>query len=144
MNRTCQIDFYVLASPAQSAERLACRLAMMAWEQGHKVAVLTASEKDAAALDEIMWDFPAGRFLPHGTGQENAEAPVSIGTDDKELPTGRDLLINLTDHAIEDPARFTRLLEIVPGAEQKRLASRQKYREYRAVGLEPSSHKIGK
>ena len=54
------------------------------------------------------------------------------------------MAINLTDHAVPNPGRFSRLLEIVPGAEQKRLASRQKFREYRDIGLDPASHKIGK
>lgn len=148
MNDVCQVDFYVLASPGQSAERLACRLAMMAWEQGHKITVLTADEKDAAALDEMMWDFPAGRFLPHGKGHAGADTPVSIETHGADIPADipadQNLVINLTDHAVPNPDRFTRLLEIVPGAEQKRLASRQKFREYRDIGLNPASHKIGK
>lgn len=144
MSDACQVDFYVLARPGQSAERLACRLAMMAWEQGHLVAVLTTGEDDAVALDEIMWDFPAGRFLPHTRGQSGPEVPVCIDTFGAGIPAGRDLVINLTDHAVPDPGRFQRLLEIVPGEEQKRLSSRQKFREYRAIGLEPVSHKIGK
>lgn len=144
MGVACQVDFYVLASPAQSAERLACRLAMMAWEQGHRIAVLTATEAEAATLDEIMWDYPAGRFLPHAMGQAETAVPVSIETAETGLEGTRDLVINLTDQVVGDPDRFTRLLEIVPAAENKRLASRQKFRAYREIGLEPASHQIGK
>jgi DNA polymerase IIIc chi subunit len=143
MSNACQVDFYVLASPAQSAEQLACRLAMMAWEQGHRIAVLTATDTEAATLDEMMWDYPAGRFLPHGRGQAETAVPVSIATTVNGLEGARDLVINLTDKAIEDPVRFTRLLEIVPAAPQKRIASRQKFRAYREIGLEPASHQIG-
>jgi DNA polymerase-3 subunit chi len=75
MSDHCQVDFYVLASTGQTAERFACRLAMMAWEQGHCVLVLTGTESAAQSLDEIMWDFPPGRFLPHG---REASAPVRI------------------------------------------------------------------
>ena len=141
---TCQVDFYVLARPEQSAERLACKLAMMAWEQGHQVAVLTADENGADALDEIMWDYPPGRFLPHSRGQADSETPVTIDTYATEIPAQRDVVINLADTAVPDPGRFKRLLEIVPGIEEKRLASRQKFREYRDLGLSPASHKIGK
>mgnify|MGYP000281859970 CR=1 FL=1 len=70
MSTACQVDFYVLARTTQSAEQLACRLAMMAWEQGHRVAVCTASDPDARRLDELMWDDPPGRFLPHATGAD--------------------------------------------------------------------------
>ena len=144
MSRACQVDFYVLARASQSAERLACRLAMMAWEQGHAVAVLTADEDAAGALDEIMWDFPPGRFLPHGRGLSDAENPVGIGSLDSAIPAGRDVVINLADTAVPEPDRFSRLLEIVPAEEQRRQASRIKYRVYRDLGLEPAHHTIGK
>ena len=68
---------------APSAEQLACRLSLMAWEQGHRVSVLAPDENAARSLDELMWDYPAGRFLPHeraeaGQGDAVWAAPVSI------------------------------------------------------------------
>jgi DNA polymerase-3 subunit chi len=144
MSSACQVDFYVLAGPAQSAHQLACRLAMMAWEQGHRVAVVTADQGEAETLDEIMWDYPAGRFLPHQKGASPANTPICIDVSGKDIATDRDVVINLSDTAVPEPARFRRLLEIVPGAEQKRLASREKFREYRKLGLSPVSHPIGK
>jgi DNA polymerase-3 subunit chi len=143
MSCNCQVDFYVLANPRESAEHLACKLAMMAWEQGHHVAILTADDSDAASLDEIMWDFPPGRFLPHSHGKAGSENPVSIDSYSADIPADRDVVINLADAAVPDPGRFRRLLEIVPGAVQKRLASRQKFRDYRDLGLNPASHTIG-
>lgn len=144
MGSDCQVDFYVLANAAQSAEQLACRLAMMAWEQGHRVAVLAADEKDAESLDEVMWDYPPGRFLPHSRESVEPLPPVSISTGLSDIPSDRDVLINLADYAVPEPNRFKRLLEIVPGAELKRLASREKFRTYRELGLNPESHTIGK
>jgi DNA polymerase-3 subunit chi len=144
MSSNCQVDFYVLANPQESAELLACKLAMMAWEQGHHVAILTEDDGDAETLDKTMWDFPAGRFLPHSRGKAGPESPVSIDSCAAKIPSDRDVVINLADAAVPDPGRFRRLLEIVPGAEQKRLASRQKFREYRDLGLNPASHTIGK
>ena len=142
MAESCQVDFYVLANPGQSAERLACQLAMMAWGQGHRVAVLTEDQAAASALDEIMWDYPAGRFLPHAANATDSETPISINLSVSEIATGRDVLINLSDSPVDTPERFERLLEIVPAAEQKRLASRNKFRAYRELGLDPASHKM--
>ena len=144
MGGTCQVDFYVLASPAQSAHQLACRLAMMAWEQGHRVAVLTSDEGEAESLDELMWDYPAGRFLPHQHGTSPASSPICIDVSGADISPDREVVINLADVAVSDPSRFRRLLEIVPGEEPKRLASRTKFREYREQGLNPASHPIGK
>jgi DNA polymerase-3 subunit chi len=140
----CQVDFYVLARPGQSAERLACQLAMMAWEQGHRVTVLTADENGARTLDEIMWDYPAGRFLPHARGTAGPDTPVSIEAHAADIPGDRDVVINLAEKAVPEPGRFKRLLEIVPGREHERRASRLKFREYRELGLDPASHTIGK
>jgi DNA polymerase-3 subunit chi len=139
MSDHCQVDFYVLASTGQTAERFACRLAMMAWEQGHCVLVLTGTESAAQSLDEIMWDFPPGRFLPHG---REASAPVRIELQDTDSASGRNVVINLTEKAVSNPDRFERLLEIVPGDESQRLTSRYKFREYRDQGLAPVSHTI--
>ena len=144
MSDACQVDFYVLAKPGRSAHQLVCRLAMMAWEQGHRVTVVAADPEEAESLDEIMWDYPAGRFLPHQKAGSPANAPVCIDLTGSDITADRDVVINLAETPIPDPARFRRLLEIVPGAEQHRLASREKFREYRKLGLKPVSHTIGK
>ena len=117
---------------------------MMAWEQGHRVSVRTQTEPEARALDELMWDSPAGRFLPHGTGQAGENSPVFITDSGKDIPAGRDLIINLASTAVPEPERFRRLLEIVPPQADQRTASREKFRQYRDQGLEPAHHAIGK
>ena len=143
MGAGCQVDFYVLGGGAQSAEKLACRLALMAWEQGHRVTVRTVNESAAASLDEIMWDSPSGRFLPHGRGAAGEKAPVRIDIEDADPAGDRDVIINLAESAVPEPDRYARLLEIVPGDEAQRLASRRKFRSYRDQGLDPVSHTIG-
>jgi len=139
---TCQVDFYVLADGAPSAGHLACRLSLRAWEEGHRVSVLAASEDDAHRLDELMWDFPVGRFLPHERGSAHVEAPVAIVCAPDPLPADRDVVINLTADPVPEPGRFRRLLEIVPADARLRESSRTKFRAYRGLGLEPNHHKI--
>ncbi|NNL05812.1 MAG: DNA polymerase III subunit chi [Xanthomonadales bacterium] len=141
MSETCQVDFYILARPTQSAGELACRLAMKAWTQGHSVIVCAESTEQAERLDELMWDCPPGRFLPHQRGE--GEAPVGIVTQGEELTREGDLVINLTTEPVPEPSRFRRLLEIVPVSSGRRDASREKYRTYREQGLSPETHKMG-
>jgi len=139
----CQVDFYVLAGPVPSAGELACRLSLMAWEQGHRVSVLAADEASAQALDDLMWEYPPARFLPHERGPADAGVPVQIVLAADQVATDRDVVINLAGSAVPDPTRFRRLLEIVPADEGMRAASREKFRHYRALGLQPDSHAIG-
>lgn len=138
----CQVDFYLLASASLDASHLACKLALMAWERGHSIDIMTANRAEAAALDELMWAYPEGRFLPHerATGDSVSRAPIRI----HELPpAGRaDVIINLTSEPLEAPGRCTRLLEIVPYRPAEREASREKFRAYRDQGLEPATHEI--
>lgn len=144
MGDHCQVAFYVLADTAPSAERLACYLAMKAWEQGHSVCVRTESQAQAEVLDELMWDYPPGRFLPHASGSAGEDAPVYIQAKDLPVPAGRDLAINLSAEAMPHAERFARLLEIVPAEAAQRTASRLKFKMYRELGLEPVTHDIGK
>lgn len=137
---SCQVDFYVLQDEAQSADLLACRLALMAWEQGKRILVQVGSEADCARLDDLMWQHPLGRFLPHATMQGRS-APIMIGTVSQIGKQVSNVLINLTTTAISEPLRFQRLLELVPANDNQRSASREKYREYRAFGLEPATHR---
>lgn len=140
MKTSCQVDFYVLTRADQSPDRLACQLALMAWEQGHRVVVITGNESSAETLDEIMWEHPKGRFLPHSVGEASAAAPVAIEPLGASPKPDRDVVINLSDSPLRDTGTFRRLLEIVPAAADRRQASRRKFREYRELGLNPVHH----
>jgi DNA polymerase-3 subunit chi len=142
MATACQVDFYVLARPTQSAEQLACRLAMMAWEQGHRIVVCTTDDAAARRLDELMWDEPPGRFLPHATGTDDGAAPVHIQPGNAGIAAHRDLVINLCPEAVPESGRFARLCEIVPADPAQRSASRVKFKIYRDSGLSPEHHRM--
>ena len=52
------------------------------------------------------------------------------------------VVINLTETALSALTGWNRLLEIVPHDPEKRAASRDKFRAYRAQGLDPRKHDI--
>jgi len=116
----------------------------MAWERKQKVFIITTSETSGEQLDELMWQYPEGRFLPHtNLGHQDAgKAPVKIGLLSDLNPT--DVVINLCPEAVPQPEKFTRVLEIVPFVKEERQSSRLKYKTYRNLGLEPRTHEINK
>jgi len=62
-----QVDFYILSDETGTARALlACRLTEKAWKQGHRVYINTASPQQLADLDDLLWTFRAGSFIPHG------------------------------------------------------------------------------
>jgi len=138
----CQVDFYLLGASSSGADKLACRLALMAWERKQRIFIITANESSGKQLGELMWQYPDGRFLPHtGASEEDSgKAPVNIGTLSGLNPT--DVVINLCPEAVPQPERFSRVLEIVPYAESERQASRVKYKTYLNQGIKPQTHNI--
>jgi len=141
---SCQVDFYLLGESSPGAAKLACRLALMALERNQKIFIVTATEASGQQLDELMWQYPEGRFIPHArTGDQDYEkAPVNIGTLASLNPA--DVVINLCPDAVPQPKRFCRVLEIVPCADDEKEASRVKFRTYRDLGLNPQTHEINK
>ena len=116
----------------------------MAMERKQRVFITTPSETSSEQLDELMWQYPEGRFVPHARIEDPdaAKAPVNIGTLSGLNPA--DVVINLSLEAIPQPERFSRVLEIVPYADEEKEASRVKFRIYRNLGLDPQTHEINK
>ena len=116
----------------------------MALERNQKIFIITATEAEGEQLDELMWRYPPERFVPHAKVgvPSSARAPVNIGTLSGLNPA--DVVINLCPEAVPEPQRFSRVLEIVPAADNERQASRVKYKIYRNLGLDPQTHEINK
>lgn len=139
-----QIDFYILADSSVNARHvLACRLAEKAYQRGHKVYVYTASAPEATLMDELLWTFRSGSFLPHCLfpAAEDPCPPVLVGC--SEGPDShRDVLINLTQEVPPFFEHFTRVVEPVDENEKNKQAARERFRIYRDRGYPPETHKI--
>ena len=140
----CQVDFYVLKQPSADVNRVTCDLALTMWERNQRVFIVTETESAGKRLDELMWQYPEGRFLPHAlTGSTDAgKTMVNIGTLSVLNPA--DVVINLCPEVIPKPDRFSRILEVVPCADEERMTSRVKYRAYMELGLKPRTQEINK
>lgn len=116
----------------------------MAIERDQVIFIITSTETSAQELDELMWQYPEGRFIPHAmvTDKNSETSPIRIGELSSLKPA--DVVINLCHDAVPEPERFSRVLEIVPFAEDEKEASRVKYRIYRNLGLNPQTHEINK
>lgn len=142
------VDFYILPSSAarMSCELLACRLAEKAYHIQHQVYVHTQSQQDAAELDELLWTFNQGSFLPHQRIENNSPSPITIGYGllaFNETPLDDyDVMINLSHDIPKHFSRFSRVAEIVGSGEEARTQSRERYRFYRDRGYPLKSHAL--
>lgn len=142
-----RIDFYILErSTNEACLTLACRLAAKAVHQNLEVLVNAASESDKQRLDQLLWTFSQGSFLPHrmlGSGDRDDEGePVLIGCGQEPESERWDLLINLASQVPEFFSRFERVAELVGAEQQNKAAGRERFRYYRDRGYELRTHKV--
>jgi DNA polymerase-3 subunit chi len=144
-----RIDFYILAEGGESARHVfACRLAEKAYRLNNSVHIRTADGSLASRIDELLWTFRDGSFVPHEIVKANqaAEAPVTIGSGDSDGERGSnavsDLLINLSPDIPANIAAFPRIAEIVSSDDDSRLQSRQRFAAYRDQGHTLETHTI--
>lgn len=139
-----RIDFYVLPDQKENGRALlACRLADKAYGLGHTVYVFTASEAQAAALDDLLWTFRQDSFVPHEryplVGEEGS--PVLVGTAAPATVEAQ-VLINLADALPEGFERYERVIELVDQHPEVLAQSRERFRQYREQGCAPETHKL--
>ena len=137
-----RVDFYLLPQPGEDArQRFACRLAEKAWKLDNTVHIHVADGNAAARLDELLWTFRDGSFVPHEIeGQGATEAPVTIGS--TTPGSTRDLLINLDQSVPEFAATFPRVAELVTSDDDSKRRSRSRFVHYRDQGHTLETHNL--
>ncbi len=139
-----QVDFYVLERVDEHARNtLACKLAEKAWRLENTIHIHTMTREDAEHLDELLWTFRDGSFVPHelaGGGGDTA-APITIGFGESDVEV-RDLLITLCDEIPIFAGAFPRIAELVSADTDSREKSRLRYTSYRDKGHQMATHKI--
>ena len=142
-----QVDFYILDADSDDARlRLACKIVDKATQLDNHVFVHASSEDEARQLDELLWTFSQGSFIPHRVVREPpAEPPlepVLIGVNQPPVPGRWDVLINLAPDVPEFFSRYERVAEVVDGNAARRERSRERYRFYRDRGYKLNTHQV--
>ncbi len=161
------VSFYILEQAAAEDHLLfACRLAEKIYTRGQRLYIHSKSEQQAAQLNDLLWSFRQGSFIPHGLYQTalQEDLPIHIGYDaqgralakgsasvaggrmpgatDAEPEAGLDVLINLCQEVPVFFSRFPRVAEIVEPGEPGKHAARERFRFYRDRGYSIESHTI--
>jgi len=140
-----KVDFYVLPDSGEIArQKFACRLAEKAYRLENSVHIHVANRECLQKLDDLLWTFRDGSFVPHDvleTAPGDPASPVTIGCDDSSRPDC-DLLINLGDSIAESAASFPRVAEVVTSDEDSKTQSRKRFVDYREQGHTLDTHKL--
>lgn len=109
--------------------------------------LLTASPDDSARLDDLLWTFSDGAFVPHaraGHLPPGTPAPPVLVTDTPlDESSGNIVLINLSESQPANPAGYVRVIEVVAADETARTNARDRFKAYRAQGAEMHTHHLG-
>ena len=139
-----RVDFYILQGSQPNARQLfACKLTEKAYKQGHKVYINTGSDLQLKQLDDLLWTFRDGSFLPHGryAAEDPGEQPILLGHAIE--PDGHnDVLVNLANDIPNFFSRFDRVAELVGGDDAQREAARERFRFYKDRGYTMNTHKL--
>jgi len=134
-------DFYLIAKPRFRDEplKLVCELARKAHDAGLWTLVLARDAAQAEALDELLWDMGDDAYIPHQVAGDDEDdiTPVLIAPPEVDAPL-RPLVINLRDAAVAGD--FERVLEVVPADDTARGPLRERWKQYKARGLEVNKY----
>jgi DNA polymerase-3 subunit chi len=141
-----RIDFYIVDSDETASRPLtACRLAEKAYSLDNRIYIHTANKSQATELDDLLWTYRAGSFVPHQRFEppNGQDCPVLIGHAD--APEGiNQVLINLDSAVPMFFSRFERVVEIVNQEEILRQQARDRFKFYRDRGYDLHTHNLSR
>ena len=110
---------------------------------GHRVYINAASGSQLGQLDDLLWTFRAGSFLPHAVvqGKTEEKTPILLGSD-TEPQDMDDVLVNLATAVPPWFGRFNRVAELVAADATARNAARERYRFYQDRGYTLNTHRL--
>ena len=135
-----EITFYILPTASQQERYVfTCKLIEKAYRRGVFCYVLTDDIMQSQRIDDLLWTFRAGSFIPHQlyTGEVPTIAQVLIGS----LPPPeqwQNTVLNLSS----DCTTANRVLEILDNSEATKAIGRQRYRQYKDAGYNLTTHKM--
>lgn len=140
-----EINFYVLATESPQERYLfACKLIEKAYRSGVFAYVLTDSLEQSQLIDDLLWTFRAGSFIPHQiyTGEVvSVESIVLIGSSNPP-EHWQNSVINLSSQCPQNFQQAERILEILDNSEETKTIGRNRYRQYQQAGIEIATHKL--
>lgn len=140
-----RVGFYLMKNSTEGARaQFACRLVEKAYAQGHQIYINTESDRQLRQLDDLLWTFRDGSFLPHaciGNAGDVGAQPILLGHG-CEPQDCSDVLVNLSSEVPTYFSRFSRVAELVDGNETRRAAARDRYRFYKDRGYTLDTHEI--
>ncbi len=112
--------------------------------KGHNIFIHTENQQQTDTVNDLLWTFRQGSFIPHEIKTENdidTPAAVLIGSNSPNQNQS-DVLINLNNEVPLFFSRFDRVAEIVNQEDSIKKSARDRYLFYKERGYEIQSHNL--
>lgn len=141
-NEAPEVVFYVLNSAdTQSLDAFIAKLIQKIVSEKRHADVLFASLQDAQRFDLTLWGIRPQSFIPHSVANE-VSAPIQL-FGETVTQTCQDVLLNLHSDFQTEFNQYNRTIEILDQTEHLIQKGRERFKQYRSLGIEPLVHKIG-
>ncbi len=136
-----RVDFYLTRDIDPSLA--VCRLTNKVFRLGHQLYILTDNSAQSATLDQLLWTFNPGSFIPHGLYRADLDQEVPVLIGEQEPPENwHDVLISLASAIPSFFSRFGRVADVVGATEEAKQQARERFRFYRERGYSLQTHNL--
>ena len=135
-----KISFYLIEKKPLRQADLACRLCQKISPK-HRIWLYFNNQAQLDDWDLELWKNDAVSFLPHGVDQLNQPICLSLNPPNMSF----DVCFNLTGQALDFQKLLnndTHIIEIIENNEQDKQIARERFKQYRQLGVEPVIHRI--
>ncbi len=138
-----EVSFYILSSSSQQDRHLfACRLIEKAYQNQQFCYVYTNNHQQSQQLDNQLWSFKAGSFIPHQVLEDSLpefEQSILIGSQTAPEKWQK-IVLNLSSNYPDTSSQSERILEILDNNETIKHAGRIRYKQYQQAGHNITTH----
>lgn len=130
-----QVIFYQLSASDNGVAGKASEIVANAFANKQKMSVLCDTQAQAEEVDELLWQLPANRFVPHNLYGEGPQAgtPVEICWQPEQVAR-RQMVVNVGSGMVPSPNLHRQIIDFVPVDENAKQAARVRYKNYQQAG----------
>ena len=114
---------------ASRMEMRACEIAERIYAQGGRVQIVAVDQEQVARLDDLLWTFKPGSFVPHGLWKgmdSESDQPVIITTRKERVP-GIASLLTMDYCPVKIVRQFSKVIHVVVVDNKERLEASRRY-----------------
>lgn len=132
------ISFYLFEKSPERQVQSACRLARKLLKTTPKLWWYCPSKELQQTLDDLLWSFDETSFITHSIDDTTGQVCIS-----SSLPIEDEWIVfNFSENIISLTDTFKHIIEIVENTEASKIIGRDKFKQYRQLGIEPRTFKL--